>query len=117
MKYIDSHAHYLSRRFINDRDEVLKKLFNSDLEYIIECGTNTNSNKRVLDLCHKWDKIYGVIGYFPTDVWELKNIATWETLKEQLKIDTGIDNFQKNNNEEYSSYDAVIILGEDFDSF
>lgn len=85
MKYIDSHAHYLSRRFMSDRNEVLKKLFNSDVEYIIECGTNTNSNKRVLDLCHKWDKIYGVIGYFPTDVWELKNIATWETLKEQLK--------------------------------
>jgi TatD DNase family protein len=85
MKYIDSHAHYLSRRFMSDRNEVLKKLFNSDLEYIIECGTNTNSNKRVLDLSHKWDKIYGVIGYFPTDVWELKNIVTWETLKEQLK--------------------------------
>ena len=28
MKYIDSHAHYLSRRFMSDRDEVLKKLFN-----------------------------------------------------------------------------------------
>ena len=70
---------------MSDRNEVLKKLFNSDLEYIIECGTNTNSNKRVLDLCHKWDKIYGVIGYFPTDVWELKNPNTWEIFKEQLK--------------------------------
>ncbi|SCJ90113.1 Putative transcriptional regulator yvhJ [uncultured Clostridium sp.] len=38
-------------------------------------------------------------------------------LKEQLKIDTGINNFQKNNNEEYGNYDAVIILGEDFDAF
>lgn len=85
MKYIDSHAHYLSGRFNKDRDILLKKLFNSDLEYIIECGTNTNSNKRVLDLCHKWDKIYGVIGYFPTDVWELKNQNNWEVLKEQLQ--------------------------------
>lgn len=85
MKYIDSHAHYLSRRFMNDRDEVLKNLLKNDVEYIIECGTNTNSNKRVLDLCRKWDKIYGVIGYFPTDVWELKDANTWEILKEQLK--------------------------------
>ena len=38
-------------------------------------------------------------------------------LKEQLKIDTGINNFKKNNNEEYGNYDAVIILGEDFDAF
>ncbi len=40
-----------------------------------------------------------------------------KTLKEQLKIDTGIDNFKKNSSEEYSSYDAVIILGENFDVF
>jgi len=85
MKYIDSHAHYLSGRFNKDRDEVLNKLFNNDLEYIIECGTNTNSNKRVLELCHKWDNIYGVIGYFPTDVLELKNSKTWATLREQLQ--------------------------------
>ena len=38
-------------------------------------------------------------------------------LKEQLKIDTGINNFKKNNNEQYGDYDAVIILGEDFDAF
>ena len=44
-------------------------------------------------------------------------ICNDKNLKEQLKIDTGIDNFKKNNKEEYSSYDAVIILGEDFDSF
>ncbi len=84
-KFIDSHAHYLSRRFMSDRDEVLKSLFRNDVEYIIECGTNTNSNKRVMDFCHTWDNIYGVIGYFPTDVWELKKAETWDVLKEQLK--------------------------------
>lgn len=40
-----------------------------------------------------------------------------KTLKEQLKIDTGITSFDKNDSDEYSNYDAVIIIGEDFDSF
>lgn len=108
MKYIDSHAHYLSRRFMSDRDEVLRNLFRNDVEYIIECGTNTNSNSRVIDLCHKWDKVYGVIGYFPTDVWELKNQNNWELLKEQLKDpkilaigEIGLDYFHDEKGKEF----------------
>ena len=63
------------------------------------------------------------IGYYAVEVGNAEKrsksiiMCNDKTLKEQLKIDTGIDNFQKNNSEEYSSYDAVIILGEDFDSF
>lgn len=36
-------------------------------------------------------------------------------LREQLKIDTGIAKFEKHKRDEYGDYDAVIILGEDFD--
>lgn len=84
-KYIDSHAHYLSGRFNKDRNQVLNRILHGDVEYIIECGTNTYSNQRVLELCYKYDKIYGVIGYFPTDTWELRNPATWTLLREQLQ--------------------------------
>lgn len=37
-----------------------------------------------------------------------------KSLKEQLKSDTGISNFEKNKNNEYEAYDAVIIIGEDY---
>lgn len=43
-------------------------------------------------------------------------ICNDKNLKEQLKIDTGINKFQKKNDEDYGNYDAVIILGEDFDA-
>lgn len=64
-----------------------------------------------------------VIGYSGIEVDNAEKrsksviICNDKILKEQLKIDTGIDNFEKNNKEKYSSYDAVIILGEDFDAF
>lgn len=84
MKFIDSHAHYLSFKFNKDRDELLNKLFKEDLELIIECGTNSFYNKKTLELCHKHENMYGTIGFFPTDISELKNSKTWETFKNQL---------------------------------
>lgn len=85
MKYIDSHAHYLSRRFNEDRDILLNKLLNTELELIIECGTNSNANRRVIDLCNKHTNVYGVIGFFPTDVKELESKEVYNTLKSQLQ--------------------------------
>lgn len=85
MKYIDSHAHYLSRQFNKDRNELLNHLFDTDLEYIIECGTNTASNTSVIELCSKFDKIYGVIGFFPLDVAELEDKKKLDLFKQQLK--------------------------------
>ena len=84
MKFIDSHAHYLSFKFNKDRDELLNKLFKEDLELIIECGTNSFYNKKTLELCHKYENMYGTIGFFPTDISELKNPKTWEIFKNQL---------------------------------
>lgn len=35
-------------------------------------------------------------------------------LREQLKSDVGITKFEKNKNDDYDNYDAVIIIGKDF---
>ena len=37
-----------------------------------------------------------------------------KTLKKMLSSETGINNIEKNKDNEYSSYDAVIIIGEDY---
>ena len=68
MKYIDTHAHYLARQFAKDRNELIPQLLNTDLECIIECGTNALNNRIVIKTCEKFDKVFGVIGFFPTNV-------------------------------------------------
>lgn len=85
MKYIDSHCHYLSGRFNKDRYGIIEKLLNSDLEYLIECGTNTKSNIEVLKLCEKYSNIFGVIGYFPLDVQELEDSKIFNNFLTLLK--------------------------------
>lgn len=71
MKIIDTHAHYNSKQFNTDRDNLLTKLQES-CEIIVNVGTNTSSFKNILKLAKKYDFLYSVIGYFPCDVLELE---------------------------------------------
>lgn len=111
-KYIDTHAHYLSYRFNNDREELLKNLLEGKLEYIVECGTNTNVNKSVVDFCHKHDRVYGTIGYFPCDVSELEhNPMRLQLLAKQLEDEKiigmgeiGLDNHHPGDKEMQASW-------------
>lgn len=71
MKIIDTHAHYNSKQFNKDRNELLDKL-QETCEIIVNVGTNTSSFKNILKLAKKYDFLYSVIGYFPCDVLELE---------------------------------------------
>lgn len=85
-KYIDSHAHYLSYKFNTDRDTLLKKLFATSTDKIVECGTNSYFNQQVIELTKKYENLYGVIGFFPVDVPELEiNPKLLDTLAEQCQ--------------------------------
>ena len=41
-------------------------------------------------------------------------ISNNKELREQLKLNVGITKFDKNKNDDYAAYDAVIIIGEDY---
>ena len=84
MKFSDSHAHYSSKKFDKDRNELLKRLFEEDVKYIIECGTNTHWNNKVLELCNNYENMYAVIGYCPVDVAELKSEQILNKFKKLL---------------------------------
>lgn len=85
LKWIDSHAHYNVRQFNKDKDDLLKKLHETDIELIINCGTNIKSNAEVIQLSEKYDFCYSIIGFFPCDVLEMDNPENIKTLKNQIK--------------------------------
>lgn len=104
MKYTDTHTHYNHRLFNKDRKELLTKLLNEDVNNIIECGTDVHSNKNVIKLCEQYDAVYGTIGFFPTNTYELEKEGTLEELEKQLshkKIigigEIGLDYYHKGN--------------------
>lgn len=71
LKFIDTHAHYNHGKFKN-RNQLLNELRN-DVEYIINLGTNMKSNTETLQIISLYDYIWGMIGFFPTDTWQLED--------------------------------------------
>jgi TatD DNase family protein len=91
-KYIDTHAHYGHsgfRRLKKSTADIIKEM-SGCCEKIIQVGTNTKSNEQAIRLTNNYDIIYGMVGYFPTDVWELekqyceKADENWLVLTNQL---------------------------------
>lgn len=92
LKWIDTHAHYNHGKFKGRGKDMIVKV-TKDVEKIINVGTNTKSNLETLQLVSTYDHVYGIIGYFPTDVWELEHSlyngaqANWLVLQKQLTND------------------------------
>lgn len=76
MKWIDTHAHYNHSKFKNNLNTTLSEV-KQYVQYIVTLGTDSNSNQKTIRLIHKYDYLYGMVGFFPTNVWELeqKNFA------------------------------------------
>lgn len=88
-KWIDTHAHYNHGKFKKQESIILKQQTEC-VSKIINVGTNTKSNLETLQLLSLYDFVYGIIGYFPTDVYELEPSLcseaenNWIVLSKQL---------------------------------
>ena len=91
-KWIDTHAHYNHGRFKGKGKVFMDKAFEST-EFIINVGTNMKSNQETLQMVSTYDNVYGILGFFPVDVWELEPgahnnaEANWNAFKKQLAND------------------------------
>ena len=107
-KWIDTHSHYDSRK-INDND-LIEKMFDTN-EKIITLGTNTKCNLETLRLISLHKDLYGMIGFFPNNAFELekdfvgenKAKENWTVFTKQLinqKIvgigEIGLDGYHNN---------------------
>ncbi len=65
---IDTHCH-LFKEYYNDIDSIVEKMDG----YMIVAGCDDATNKEVIELINKYDKIYGVIGIQPEEVDKVNN--------------------------------------------
>ena len=68
MRFFDTHAHYNDEVYDIDREEVLKKIRERGVEYIVNVGYNKVSSIDSINLSKKYDYIYSAIGVHPHDV-------------------------------------------------
>ncbi len=58
---IDTHCHIFNE-YYDDIEELVDEMHDG---IIIVSGDNKDSNKEVLELCQKYDNVYGTVGYHP----------------------------------------------------
>ncbi|MBQ8030794.1 MAG: TatD family hydrolase [Butyrivibrio sp.] len=67
----DTHAHYDDEQFDIDRDSLLLSMKENGIGTIVNIGANLASSETTLELAHKYDFIYAVVGVHPSDCAEL----------------------------------------------
>ncbi len=94
MELFDTHSHYNDKAFENDLDEVLKKVYKSNVTKLVCIGYNLESSRKAIEIAKKYDYIYATCGISPNDV----NENSIEELNEIYEL-------AKNN-------DKVVAIGE-----
>ena len=106
MKYFDTHCHLDFEQFDKDRDEVIKRAKENNVEYMINVGTNIDSSKKVIEIAEKYDFIYSSVGIHPLDVSEynIQDLEEIEKLAKNRKVkaigETGLDFYYSKENKE-----------------
>jgi len=80
----DSHAHYDSEQFNEDREELLLSMEENGVGTIVNSGASWDSVTEVVELAHKYPFIYAAVGMHPDEVGDL-NDERFEYLKSQCQ--------------------------------
>jgi len=74
----ETHAHYDDKAFDEDREEVIKSLVDSGIEYVVNVGASMESTKSSIELAARYDFIYAAVGVHPSETGGLsENDIEW----------------------------------------
>lgn len=71
--FFESHAHYDDEAFDNDRVELIEKMHNNEIDYIVNIGADIKSSMSSIELSEKYDFIYASIGVHPHETENMKD--------------------------------------------
>lgn len=102
-KIFDSHAHYDSEQFDEDRDRVLSEIKEAGVVYVMNCGADINSSEKAVELSKKYDFVYGAVGIHPTEAFDVTDESIEKirelTKNEKIKAigEIGLDYYWEEN--------------------
>lgn len=71
--FFDSHAHYYDEQFSTDRDEILKKAFESGVGYILSASSDLASSIENISLARRFEHVYAAVGIHPHNIIDINN--------------------------------------------
>ena len=82
----DTHAHYDSEQFDEDRETLLASMKEAGVGMIVNVAASYESCFEVPKLAEKYPFMYAAVGVHPDEVGDL-NEETFARMKEQFKLD------------------------------
>lgn len=106
--YFDTHAHYDTEQFEEDRFQLLESLPHSQISYVFNPGCDLPSSKTAISLAEKFPFLYAGVGIHPSECGELVSpeqvteaIAQLRQLAEHPKVkaigEIGLDYYWDTN--------------------
>lgn len=68
MDFFETHAHYDDSKFDLDREDIIKKIYESGVKKCINVGCNVESSIKSIELSEKYDFIYAMCGIHPSEI-------------------------------------------------
>lgn len=112
-KIFETHAHYDDEAFDEDRDELLKEILSTSVEYIANIGADLESSKKTVELSKKYEKLFAVVGVHPDMIESLKNrekeavLEELRALAKEEKVvaigEIGLDYYERSEDEKPDS--------------
>ncbi|MCI9365578.1 MAG: hypothetical protein HFJ54_02980 [Clostridia bacterium] len=65
MKLFDTHSHYNDSQFNEDREEIIKKIYEEGIENTVVVGDNIENSKKVVELAKNYDFMYAAVRNTP----------------------------------------------------
>lgn len=104
--YFDSHAHYNDEKFDEDRTELLQKLQENQVDYVVNAGADMESSKQGIELAKEYSFIYAAVGVHPHDVENMtdNDIEELEQMASEPKVvaigEIGLDYYYNHSTED-----------------
>mgnify|MGYP002545262363 CR=1 FL=1 len=99
----DTHAHYDSRQFDADRDQVLSGLPGQGVSLVVNPGCDLPSSRKAVELARQYPFVYAAVGVHPSDCgdWEDNWLDELRSLAARPKVkaigEIGLDYYWKEN--------------------
>ena len=68
MKIFDTHAHYDDSKFDEDREEIIKKIYEAGVTKCINVGCDIETSKKAIEIATKHKFIYAICGIHPSEI-------------------------------------------------
>ena len=68
MGFFDSHSHLNDEKFDEDRNKVIKEIYEAGTTNFITAGYSVESSKKAIDIANNYDFIYATVGISPNDI-------------------------------------------------